>query len=146
MRDEELIRYINLKLAALGQPVSRRTADPGFPNLAQPLLRNYLQKDELLGGRLCPVDTRIQRFLNRAIAGTGPSGAARLPANTLVLDRAGMAHVLSLPIESDHFTSPYLESFRVAQGVLHNPASDKRVTQGSFISWNTDYRSCRKPN
>jgi DNA-binding IclR family transcriptional regulator len=45
-RDEELDRYINLKLAAMGQPVSR-SAD--FLELARPLLRNYYQKDRQLG-------------------------------------------------------------------------------------------------
>jgi hypothetical protein len=40
-RSEELIRYINLKLAALGQPVSHSTADPHFLEIARPLVRNY---------------------------------------------------------------------------------------------------------
>ena len=48
-RSIELIRYINLKLAALGQPISRSTADPAFLEIAGPLLRNYHQKDQLLG-------------------------------------------------------------------------------------------------
>jgi hypothetical protein len=63
-RNLELIRYINLKLAALGQPTSRSTADPEFLEIAGPLLRNYHQKDQLLGNRLCPADTRIQSFLD----------------------------------------------------------------------------------
>ena len=29
-RTDELVRYINLKLAALGQPTSEYTADPAF--------------------------------------------------------------------------------------------------------------------
>jgi hypothetical protein len=53
-RDLELIRYINLKLAALGQPTSRSTADPAFLEIAGPLRRNYHQKDQLLGNHLCP--------------------------------------------------------------------------------------------
>ena len=63
-RNPELIRYINLKLAALGQPTSRSTADPEFLEIAGPLLRNYHQKDQLLGNRLCPADTRVQTFLD----------------------------------------------------------------------------------
>ena len=62
--DAELIRYINLKLAALGQPTSQSTADPEFLEIAGPLLRNYHQKNQLLGGRLCPADARIQAFLD----------------------------------------------------------------------------------
>ena len=87
--DEELVRYINLKLAALGQPTSRSTADPHFLEIAGPLLRNYYQKDQLLGDRLCPADTRIQAFLDAYLSDVRPSGAPRLPAQTFVLDRAG---------------------------------------------------------
>ena len=47
--EEELFRYINLKLAALGQPFSDSTADPHALEIAGPLLRNYHQKDQLLG-------------------------------------------------------------------------------------------------
>ena len=63
-QDAELVRYINLKLAALGQPTSQSTADPDFIEIAGPLLRNYHQKNQLLRGRLCPADARIQAFLD----------------------------------------------------------------------------------
>ena len=128
-RNRELDRYINLKLCALGQPISQSTADTEFLEIAGPLLRNYHQKDLLLAGRLCPADARIQAFLDDYL---GQGRAARLPANTFALDRAGMARVLSLPPAADHFSSPYLDSYRVAQGVLHNPTSDRRTTQGLF--------------
>jgi hypothetical protein len=131
-RDEELDRYINLKLAALGQPFSRSTAGSDFLEIAGPLLRNYYQKDRQLGNWLCAVDSRIQDFLDAYLSDVCPHGAARLPANTFVLDRAGMARVLSLPVTSDSFSSAYLQSYRLPQGVLHNPQSDKRTTQGLF--------------
>ena len=72
--DEELFRYINLKLAALGQPISGRTADPQFLEIAGPLLRNYYQKDQLLGDRLCPADARIQAFLDAYLSDVVPGG------------------------------------------------------------------------
>jgi hypothetical protein len=128
-RTAELIRYINLKLAALGQPTSRSTADPEFLEIAGPLLRNYHQKDQLLGNRLCPADTRIQSFLDSYL---GDVGAARLPVDSFVLDREGMARIMSLPASGDVFNSNCVQSYRVAQGVLHNPKSDKRTTQGLF--------------
>ena len=56
-RDEQVDRYINLKLAALGQPVSRSAAGADFLELAGPLLRNYYQKDQLLGDWLCASDS-----------------------------------------------------------------------------------------
>jgi len=131
-RDEELDRYINLKLAALGQPVNRSTAGSDFLEIAGPLLRTYHQKDRQLGNWLCPSDSRIQDFLDAYLSDVCPQGAARLPANTFVLDRAGMARVLSLPVTSDSFSSPYVRSYRLPQGVLHNPQSDRRTTVGLF--------------
>lgn len=131
-RDEELDRYINLKLAALGQPVNRNTAGSDFLEIAGPLLRTYHQKDRQLGNWLCPSDSRIQDFLDAYLSDVCPHGAARLPANTFVLDRAGMARVLSLPVTSDSFASLYVHSYRLPQGVLHNPQSDRRTTVGLF--------------
>jgi hypothetical protein len=131
-RDEELDRYINLKLAALGLPVSRSTAGADFLEIAGPLLRNFYQKDRQLGSWLCAVDTRIQDFLDDYLKDICHHGAERLIANAFVLDRKGMARVLSLPVNSDSFSSPYVDSYRLPQGVLHNPQSDRRTTQGLF--------------
>ena len=126
--DDELYRYINLKLAALGQPTSSATADPEFLELARPLLRNYHQKDQLLGGRLCPADLRIQEFLDSYLG----EPAARLPATAFTLDRPGLARAMSLPPGAATMSSPYLKSYRLPQGILHNPKSDRRTTQGIF--------------
>ncbi len=136
-RNEELFRYINLKLSALGQPFSTGTADLHALDIAGPLLRNYFQKDQLLGYRLCPADARIQAFLDSYLSDVDfrdlvPDGVPRLPGNTFVLDRPGLARVMSLPPDRDMLASPYLQSYRVAQGILHNPKSDRRTTQGVF--------------
>jgi phosphoenolpyruvate carboxykinase (diphosphate) len=56
----------------------------------------------------------------------------KLPPRTLVLDRPGMARALSLPVDKDEFVSSILNSYRVKEGVLHNPRSDRRTTQGIF--------------
>ena len=130
--DQELVRYIDLKLAALGQPVNTKSADPYFLELAGPLLRNFHQKDLLLGGRLCPADARIQAFLDAYLADGSAATTPRLPARTFVLDRPGLGRVMSLPAGEDYFASPYVKSYRLAQGVLHNPKSDRRTTKGSF--------------
>ena len=130
--DEELIRYTNLKLAVLGQPVNRTRMNPEALELAGPLLRNFYQKDTWLGGRLCPVDERIQKYLDAYLKDVCPAGAPRLPWDSLILDREGMARMMSLPPESDDFVSPIVKSYRVAQGVLHNPKSDRRTTKGIF--------------
>ena len=128
----ELIRYINLKLVSLGHSPSLSTRDPHFLEIVGPLLRNYYRKDQLLGDKLCPADARIQRFLDDYLSDIWPDGAARLPSNSFVLDLPGLARTLSLPPTADTFISPHLHSYRVAQGVLHNPKSDRRTTQGLF--------------
>jgi len=130
--NDHLIRYINLKLASLGQAVSDSTSDPEFLEIVGPLLRNYYQKDQLLGGQMCPADTRIQSFLDAYLKTECPDGAPRLPANSFALDRPGMARTVSLPATGDQFSSPLLNSYRVPQGVLHNPKSDRRTTHGLF--------------
>src|ERR1700722_2840812 len=78
--EAELIQYIDLKLAALGHPVSRE-ADADFLAIARPLLRNIHQKDLMLGNLLCPADQRIQAFLDDYLKDVCPKGAARLPGN-----------------------------------------------------------------
>jgi len=100
--------------------------------MASPLLRSYHQKERLLGKYLCPADARIQSFLDDYLRDCCPEGAPRLPAGTFVLDRAGLARTLSLPPDAHSFSSPYVRSYRVPQGVLHNPSSDRRTTRGIF--------------
>src|ERR1039457_2055982 len=58
--------------------------------------------------------------------------APKLHTRTLGLDRAGMARLLSLPVDRDELASEIVHSYRVPQGVLHNPKSDRRTTQGIF--------------
>lgn len=131
VQDADLVRYINLKLASLGQAVSVHSSDPGLLQISAPLLRNHFEQGELLR-RHCPADARIQAFLDNYLKNDCPNGAPRLPANTFVLDRPGVGRILSLPASTDSFASPILKSYRVAQGVLHNPKSDRRTTQGLF--------------
>jgi phosphoenolpyruvate carboxykinase (diphosphate) len=127
----ELVEYLHLKLAALGQPFPKNSSDARFLQLARPLLRNHYEKERLLGDYLCPADTRIQSFLDSHLSDC-PDGPPRLPASTFILDRAGLARAMSLPPDAHSFSSPYLRSYRVPQGVLHNPASDRRTTRGVF--------------
>jgi hypothetical protein len=127
----QLDRYISLKLAVLGRTI-RDSSDSDFLELAGPLLRNFHQKDQLLRGRPCPADSRIQAFLDSYLADVCPEGAPRLPSRTFVLDRPGLARALSFPRSAEAFQSPYVSSYRVLQGVLHNPKSDRRTTRGVF--------------
>jgi phosphoenolpyruvate carboxykinase (diphosphate) len=128
--DEQLIAYLNLKLREIGQPGAVASQAEGLAPLVDHFLALSREKDRALARHLCPVDERIQNFLYDHLE--SHCDVPRLPAITLVLDRPGLARVLSLPPEADRYQSEILSSHRVRQGVLHNPRSDRRTTQGIF--------------
>ncbi len=126
---QKLRLYINLKLASSGHETCLPGDGGEFLETARDLLNSYREKNRLLANHLCPVDRRIQSFLDDYL---GAGDAMKLPSNTFVLDRHGVARELSLPIGEDEFHSEIVSSYRVKQGVLHNPANDRRTTKGSF--------------
>ena len=123
---KELLGYINLKLAANGLPVAEAAGGIELVKLASGLLTNFREKTRLLDAVRCPVDRRIETFLNEHFADQNLSQPLRVPGRALVLDRHGLARELSLPADGDEFESEYLHSYRVRNGVLHNPRSDRR--------------------
>jgi hypothetical protein len=130
---QQLHLYINLKLASCGQPTCLDPASAEVMDIAQDLLASYQEKcRSLAGAALYPVDQRIQGFLATYLADLELDSIPRLPTMTFELDRHGVARELSLPIGKDEFISDIVSSYRVKQGILHNPASDRRTTQGSF--------------
>ena len=110
VQNQELIQHLKEKLAIL-----RRSMNSTVPPPA-----------------LCPIDQRIQEFIDGYLKNKTTKDTPKLPAQTLVLDRPGLARLTSLPRNKDTFSSPYLHSYRVHQGVLHNPKNDRRTTQGVF--------------
>ena len=129
---QKLQLYINLKLVSSGQPSCGTGETAQFVESAHDLLQSYREKNRLLADHHCPVDRRIQAFLDRYLKDLGLDAIPRLPVQSFILDRHGLARELSVPIDSDSFSSDIVSSYRVAQGVLHNPASDRRTTEGSF--------------
>ena len=138
----ELLRYLNLKLAANGLPVSKAAGGTELVQLAAGLITNFREKTRLLYDHRCPVDQRIESFLNQYFADVLTAETAknkdkvlaklRVPGRALVCDRHGLTRELSLPADGDEFESEYLHSYRVRNGVLHNPRSDRRTTVGTF--------------
>lgn len=125
----QLTSYINVKLALLGcQPVSVAD-DSESSDLVSAFAAQYQEKERLLGQYLCPADQRIQTFLYDYLQDVP---VPRLPLRSFTLDRPGLARVLSLPVDRDEFSSDIITSYRVHQGVLHNPKSDRRTTAGIF--------------
>ena len=124
--------YINLKLASSGQPTCVTGMEAEYLDITHDLLKSYREKNRLLSDYLCPADQRIQDFLQRYLQALPQEQIPRLPSVTFILDRHGVARELSLPLAEDEFHSAIISSYRVKQGVLHNPASDRRTTKGSF--------------
>src|SRR5690349_9744761 len=112
--EKKLLQYINLKLASLGCPTVTGDADTEFQEMAAALLLHHRETDRLLADYLCPADQRIQNFLDDYLRET-PSGSVKLPGQTFVLDRHGLARALSLPPDKDHFQSSIINSYRVRQ-------------------------------
>ncbi|MCG3205358.1 MAG: PPi-type phosphoenolpyruvate carboxykinase [Elusimicrobia bacterium] len=129
--EEGLIQYINLKLAALGQPLFGGSKDPRLVQLATPFLRNHQEKNRLLLNYAPPVDRRIQDFLNDFCRDLSPQVTFKLPS-AFILDGPGLARTMSLPPDKDIFESDIVKTYRVKQGILHNPKNDRRTTQGVF--------------
>ncbi len=125
--------YINLKLAARGFPIVGEEEDFPFLEMGKSLILNFQERLRMLEHHRCPVDEHITNWLGGFLDGTGvfAEGEPMLP-DALVLERHGLARLLSLPSDSDKFESDIVSSFRTWQGVCHNPAKDRRTTKGVF--------------
>ncbi len=135
----EMIQYINLQLAALGQPLftgeteeEEKLASARFISLTEGLISSFREKSRLLTGHLSPADTRIQDFINDYLKDLKFDKPYRLPYTTFVLNQPGMAREVSLPPNGKSFKTSLLNSYRLKQGILNNPAADKRTTKGTF--------------
>ncbi len=131
-KQSEELQHINLQLAALGQPTCEVEGDQHYLKFADSLLKNYSQQRRLLAKYRCPSDERIQNFLNTYLLDNGLDTVISLPGETFVLERKGLARELSLPFQENEFHSAYIDSYRMHQGVLHNPQNDRRTTKGVF--------------
>ncbi|MGZ5050881.1 MAG: hypothetical protein ACXWF8_04285 [Methylobacter sp.] len=130
----EQLQHINLQLAAMGQPTCEVENDPQYLKIAGGLLKTYSQQRRLLAlaKYRCPADQRIQDFLNSYLRENNIEEDVSLPVETFVLGQKGLARELSLPFQLNEFHSPYVDSYRIQQGVLHNPKNDRRTTKGVF--------------
>lgn len=133
-RDEKaahtLRQYIYMQMAAsdlvLDEEARQRV------DLPEGLLANLEEKNRLLSQLRAPIDQRIELFLAEHFADVQLDAPLQLPATTMVLDHHGLARELSLPDQGERFENELVSSYRVANGVLHNPRADRRTTQGTF--------------
>jgi phosphoenolpyruvate carboxykinase (diphosphate) len=94
----EVQSYLNLKLAALGLPAPEGDGQTLIDQISSALLAHYREAQRLLAEYLCPADQRIQDFLDAYLKDLGTE--VRVPARTLILDRYGLARVLSSVAQS----------------------------------------------
>ena len=128
-RDRAL--QVNLLLIANGLPAVKDD-DLHLGEISRGVLEGYYEQSRLLSDHRCPVDQRIENFLRSHFSEVDKPGTLKLPAKTLILGRHGVARVLSIPADGDVFTNSVLSSYRIRNGVLHNPRSDRRTTKGTF--------------
>ncbi|MEO6056849.1 MAG: hypothetical protein ABIQ49_08415, partial [Gemmatimonadales bacterium] len=126
------VSSIVLKLAAMGARIPAGSGEEDVLQLAGDLFAHYREQTRLLSEHLCPADRRIQYYVDGLRAAGSSPDAVRLPAETLILDRYGLARELSLPIDEGVWHNELVSSYRLDNGVLHNPANDRRTTKGVF--------------
>ena len=131
---EHIIERINLNLSSLGEPIFGDPAAYPALTMSENLVAHFRAKNELMrDGLRPPVDLRIEKFLARYLGDLdAEEGNILLPGKTFNLSQHGVARALSLPADKDSFHSDIIESYRVANGVLHNPVNDRRTTKGVF--------------
>jgi len=132
---QELVDYIKLKLTVAGNKLD---SDDPATRLRIPfeVLAHLKERIRYSYGAHSPIDQRIQSFLDSFLASVERDDKIVLPGlgQSFILDRIGMATELSLPESEDLYESDIVKSYRLmnGQGVLHNPKSDRRTTQGVF--------------
>ncbi len=138
-RTKETVQFINLQLAALGQPMFKDKPDskvkycnPQLQKLTTNLVKGFKEKSRLLLNNTSPADQRIQQFLDTYLSDQPLIDEIKIPGDTLVLTQAGHARELSLPPDGNEFKSDIVTSTRIKQGILNNPLHDKRTTKGTF--------------
>ncbi len=127
-----LIQYINLKLASKGLPYLDSYKDNKFLDIAEDLIHSNIENERILSDYLPPSDSRIQDFLNKYFKESIELEKIKLPASTFDLDKHGIARVLSISPNADEFSSNIISSYKLKQGILHNPKNDRRTTKGAF--------------
>ncbi|WP_321288874.1 hypothetical protein [uncultured Sunxiuqinia sp.] len=130
--DKKKIQYINLKLAADGYPTCTSGAKSDFLEMAMPLLNNYNIKSRLLSKNTSPMGDRIRNFISDYLSDVPGDNTINFPSHPFILDRYGLARMISIPPNADLYETDIVKSYRTAQGVLNNPKEDRRTTKGVF--------------
>lgn len=129
---EELDRLVWFRLIVKGLIEPSACPDKKVADLAEVQREAMRKQRRLSSSHRPPIDKRIETFLRKHLADVAEPETISLPGQTFRLDRYGIARKLALPAKKDTFKNAYVESTRVANGVLHNPRHDRRTTAGTF--------------
>jgi len=129
--EKKLMQYINLKLAAMGYPVPNDGTTSKLLDVARPLLNNFNVKSQMLTKKSSPIGERITNFLDDYLKDVKDVNI-EFPSKPLNLDHHGIGRMVAIPPDADEYQNSEIHSYRTAQGVLHNPKSDRRTTKGVF--------------
>ncbi len=132
---EDRIQYINFKLASMGLPIYSSAEDEEktgtyFIDLFDDIIKDYKEKKRMVDVNEVGIYKRINGFFEGYFKET--SLVPKVVNESLTLDHYGLAREMSLPPDSNTFTNEFISSYRIKQGVLHNPKNDRRTTEGSF--------------
>ena len=132
---EDRIQYINFKLASLGLPIyhsndTDNSSNTYFIDLFEDIIKDYKEKTRMVDVNEVGIHKRINQFFSTYFydSPNPPKGVE----DSLTLDHYGIAREMSLPPDGNTFNNEYINSYRIKQGVLHNPRNDRRTTEGSF--------------
>jgi hypothetical protein len=133
LKDKALLGYVDLMLMSMGQPYFGNDETCPITEMAAPLLSMVNELRLRQDGAYCPADQRIIAFLDEFLKDL-PAEEKHdwLPHSTLTTDRHGISRILSMPPDADEFHSEHISSYRVQQGILHNPTIDRRTAKGVF--------------
>lgn len=131
---QQIREYLQMQLAVNGLAVPNvpSSSESAEPLWSGSLLSSLREKNRLLAEHQAAVDCRIESFLHSHFGDDPIDDSLTVPKKTLVLDRHGMARMLSLPANGNEFRNDLLTSHRVFNGVVHNPRADRRTTKGTF--------------
>ncbi|MDR2806783.1 MAG: hypothetical protein LBB11_01335 [Puniceicoccales bacterium] len=131
LSDEALQGYVHLRLLSLGLGGCQK--DAPMTKIVEPIFASTSDFRHRFLDYNCPADQRIIDFCECYFANLPNNEKHQwIPRRTFITDRHGIARVLSLPQHGDEFHSEYIDSYRIYQGILHNPKIDKRTTKGVF--------------
>lgn len=128
----KLEEYVTYKLIANGLPFPSVLDEKDDGLGVEAIMTSVNQRLQRLDDVVAPIDQRIEQFLEKHFADVSPRKPMRLPRRSVNLDRHGLARTMSLPFGGDEYSNASVSSYRVRNGVLHNPLHDRRTTKGTF--------------